>query len=59
MHNSEKEINISNMNFINSEFESKNKIRKIKTIDVHNSKKGILKGAVQRKLRWVKSGINR
>jgi hypothetical protein len=43
MHNSYEEIYISNMNFINPEypeFNFKNKIRKIKKRDFHNSKKG-------------------
>jgi hypothetical protein len=41
MHNSWKEIYISKMNFINPELNFKNEIRKIKTRDIHNSKKEI------------------
>jgi hypothetical protein len=41
MHNSWKEIYISKMNFINPELNFKT--RKIKTRDIHNSKKGIHK----------------
>ncbi len=43
MHNSWKEIYNSKMNFINSELNFKNETRKIKTRDIHNSKKGIHK----------------
>jgi hypothetical protein len=38
-----KEIYVSNTNFINPESNFKNNIWKIKTRDVHNSKKGIHK----------------
>jgi hypothetical protein len=40
MHNSWKEIYIFKMNFINPELNFKNEIRKIKTRDIHTSKKG-------------------
>jgi hypothetical protein len=38
-----KETYISKMNFINPELNFLNKIRKIKTRDIHTSKKGIIK----------------
>ncbi len=38
MNNSQKEIYISNMNFINPEFNIKNKSRNIKTRDIYTSK---------------------
>jgi hypothetical protein len=43
MHNCWKEIYISKMNFINPKLNFKNDTRKIKTRDIHNSKKGIHK----------------
>jgi hypothetical protein len=43
MHNCWKEIYISKMNFINPELNFKNDTGKIKTRDIHNSKKGIHK----------------
>jgi hypothetical protein len=39
MNNSWKEIHFSKINFTNPEFNFKDKIRKIKTRDIHNSKK--------------------
>jgi hypothetical protein len=43
MYNSWKEIYISKINFITPELNLKNEIRKLKTRDIHNSKKGIHK----------------
>jgi hypothetical protein len=43
MHNCWKEIYISKMNCINPELNFKNDTGKIKTRDIHNSKKGIHK----------------
>jgi hypothetical protein len=43
MHNSWKEIYIYQMNFLNPKLNFQNEIRKIKTRDIHNYKKGICK----------------
>jgi hypothetical protein len=43
MHNSWKEVYISQKNFINPELNLKNEISKIKTRNIHNSKKEIHK----------------